>query len=182
MCLSTLKQNGDGNGEGEASRAQEKANLSASPPVPSSGPGSESKLSSSDVAERTVTPASLSAGSVATTASPPQSPASVPNRTSSEDGFVSTPEMKRESHDVSMKPEEGEEARVERADHLSLNEFLITELEIYCSCLLERGSLEIGSSDVSGLARITGLQLYQDHHRALMDFDDEWKRLVHGLS
>ncbi|CAI5728803.1 unnamed protein product [Peronospora destructor] len=33
-----------------------------------------------------------------------------------------------------------------------------------------------GSSDVSDLARITGLQLYQDHQRALMDFDDEWKR------
>ncbi|POM65309.1 Hypothetical protein PHPALM_18995, partial [Phytophthora palmivora] len=77
--------------------------------------------------------------------------------------------------DMTMKPEITEEARIERADHLSLNEFLISELEVYCSQLLERESPRKESSGASGLARITGLQLYQDHQRALMDFDDEWK-------
>ncbi|KAL4151985.1 hypothetical protein PRNP1_008920 [Phytophthora ramorum] len=112
----------------------------------------------------------------AATASPSQSPMSVPNRTSSEDGFLSTPEVKRGCRDVAMKPEDAEEGKVERADHISLKEFLVSELEVYCSRLVERKHPQNGSSDACDLAWITGLQLYQDHERALMDFDDEWKR------
>ncbi|KAF1795333.1 Zinc finger, C2H2 [Phytophthora cactorum] len=100
-------------------------------------------------------------------------PMSALNRTSSEDGFLSTPEPKRKPHHMTMKADAGKN-RVGRADHLSLNEFLVSELEVYCSQLLERGLPKRGSSGASDLARITGLQLFQDHQRALMDFDDEW--------
>ncbi|KAG6609228.1 uncharacterized protein IUM83_00678 [Phytophthora cinnamomi] len=152
MCLSTLKQN-DGHNEVKD--------------APMDGFNGLPKMK---------TPASLSATSVVTTASPPQSPMSAYHRTSSEDGFLSTPEAKREPRDVVMKPEIVDDARVARADHLSLNEFLISELGVYCSRLLGKGLLDNVLSRISDLARITSLQLFQDHQRALMDFDDEWKR------
>ncbi|KAI9906996.1 hypothetical protein PsorP6_004035 [Peronosclerospora sorghi] len=120
----------------------------------------------------------VSCSNVSGTTTPPQSPTSVSTgiRTSSEDGFVSTPEAKKAPYDVALKPKRVEDTRRQRADHLSLIEFLISELEVYCSRLLGRGCLKNRSSNVGDLARITGVQLYQDHLRALMDFDHEWKR------
>ncbi|KAE8910332.1 hypothetical protein PF005_g16647 [Phytophthora fragariae] len=171
MCLSTLNQNG-GYSEGAdvpMGDANEKVTKVAAR-------DHEINPSSRNTPDRSKTPASLSAESVATTASPPQSPMSAYHRTSSEDGFISTPEVKREPRIVDLKPEMVDEARVERADHLSLNEFLISELEVYCSRLLGKGLLDNDLSGISDLARITSLQLFQDHRRALMDFDDEWKR------
>lgn len=189
MCLSTMKQNSDSNEQGEVKDTQSKSSVivengadpastskqNVAPTAPSMGPRSEGEHSTGDGGERVKAPASFSAESV-TTATPLQSPMSAPNRTSSEDGFLSTPEAKSEPRDVVMKHEINEKARTERADHLSLNEFLISELEVYCSRLLGREYPKKTSSGVSDLARVTGQQLYQDHQRALMDFDDEWKR------
>ncbi|KAJ8569402.1 hypothetical protein ON010_g5856 [Phytophthora cinnamomi] len=172
MCLSTLKQN-DGHNEVKDAPMD---GFNGLPKVTRPDTGSESKRSSGGVVDQMKTPASLSATSVVTTASPPQSPMSAYHRTSSEDGFLSTPEAKREPRDVVMKPEIVDDARVARADHLSLNEFLISELGVYCSRLLGKGLLDNDLSRISDLARITSLQLFQDHQRALMDFDDEWKR------
>lgn len=139
-------------------------------------PGSGSNPSSGIIGDGRKMPASLPAQSLATAASPPQSPLSAYHQTSSEDGFLSTPEVKRERRLLDLKPEMVDEARVERADNLSLNEFLISELEVYCSRLLGKGLVDNGLSGISDLAWITSLQLFQDHRRALMDFDDEWKR------
>ncbi|KAG3119662.1 hypothetical protein PI124_g2177 [Phytophthora idaei] len=179
MCLSTLQQHADSNEQGEVNDGQLKKNIDSASEarrtVSSTGPGSEGAHSAGDVGGRSEAPASLSADSAMSTASPPQSPMSALNRTSSEDGFLSTPEPKRKPHHMTMKADAGKN-RVGRADHLSLNEFLVSELEVYCSQLLERGLPKRGSSGASDLARITGLQLFQDHQRALMDFDDEWTR------
>uniref|UniRef100_M4B6U0 CXXC-type domain-containing protein n=1 Tax=Hyaloperonospora arabidopsidis (strain Emoy2) TaxID=559515 RepID=M4B6U0_HYAAE len=111
-----------------------------------------------------------------TSATPSHSPVSVRNRTSSEDGFVSTPEARRKPRENVMKPELVEETRTDRAVHLSLNHFLISELEVYLSHLLRMKCPKKESSNLGNLARVTGVQLYLDHQRGLMDFDDEWKR------
>ncbi|CAH0517951.1 unnamed protein product [Peronospora belbahrii] len=184
MCLLTMKQNFDSNDVKEA-----KGNRSISSVIVNDGVVTASPLT---IASKTAMPMGFGLASKqltggdeeqirasaqpVTSATPPQSPMSAPNRTSSEDGFVCTPEAKKEPRNEVMRPEVVEEAKTERADHLSLNEFLISELEAYCLRLLGRECPNSGSSDVSGLARITSLQLYQDHQRALMDFDDEWKR------
>ena len=190
MCLSIMKQNSESNDQKEARYNHSISSvvvnddicttlpLTQSVVSPTAIPvdvGSEGKQSIGGGKEQIKPSPSLAAQSVAN-ATPPESPISAPNQTSSEDGFLSTPEAKREPRNEDMKPEIIEEARSERADHLFLNEFLISELEAYCFRLLRRKCSNKGSSDVSDLARITGLQLYQDHQRALMDFDDEWKR------
>jgi hypothetical protein len=181
MCLSTMNQNGrDPTKEGVPVKENNVAGSGQK--VSSKSMTTESEPAAATVGKKTqpatTTPASRSAESVATTASPPESPTSAPNHTSSEDGFMSTPEVKGGARDVEMKPEDDEEDRVERADHLSLNEFLVSELEDYCARILHRATVKSNTSDVRNLARVTGLQLYQDHQRALMDFDDEWKRWV----
>ncbi|CAI5704658.1 unnamed protein product [Peronospora effusa] len=190
MCLSTIKQNLGSNDQKETKHhhsissvivnadictASPLTQLVVSPTAIPVDSGLEGKQLTGGDEKQIKASASFSAQS-ATNATPPQSPMSAPNRTSSEDGFVSTPEAKREPRDKVMKSEIIEEARTKRADHIFLNEFLIAELEAYCFRLLRRECSNNGSSDVSDLARITGLQLYQDHQRALMDFDDEWKR------
>ncbi|KAG1693146.1 hypothetical protein DVH05_023926 [Phytophthora capsici] len=121
-------------------------------------------------------PGPASADAVMLTESPPQSPMSAPNQTSSEDGFLSTPERTSGHRNEKLRSKAFEEDRIERADHLSLNEFLVAELEVYCSRLLGKGSPKRSSSGASNLAWITGLQLFHDHQRALHDFDHEWKR------
>ncbi|ETO77783.1 hypothetical protein F444_07103 [Phytophthora nicotianae P1976] len=177
MCLSIMEHHS--NEQREANDGQLKKDVSSElkvrETVSSTGPGSEGTHSAGDVGGRSDALASVSADSAMSTTSPPQSPMSALNRTSSEDGFLPTPEPKRKTRQMPMKADVGKN-KVERADHLSLNEFLVSELEVYCSQLLGRAFPKRGSSGASDLARITGLQLFQDHQRALMDFDDEWKR------
>ncbi|KAI9995858.1 hypothetical protein PInf_012926 [Phytophthora infestans] len=175
MCLSSMQQHVDSSEQRELNDGQQTKDVSSATETrrtaSSADPGSEG-TNSAGVGGRSDAPTSRSADSVMSTTSPPQSTMSPLNRTSSEDGFLSASEPKRKPQHVTN----GGKNRVERADHLSLNEFLIAELEVYCSQLLDKGFPKRGSSGASDLARITGLQLFQDHQRALMDFDDEWKR------
>ncbi|KAK1948078.1 putative DNA helicase INO80 [Phytophthora citrophthora] len=169
MCLSTMKQHTASNAQNEAmdEAMTKEANVTRS--------GSEGSYKAIDNVKRQL-PGSASADSVMLAESPPQSPMSAPNQTSSEDGFISTPEGKRGIRDEKTRCTAVEEDRIERADHLSLNEFLVTELEVYSSRLLDKRPPKRNSSGASDLAWMTGLQLFQDHQRALQDFDDEWKR------
>ncbi|RLN71752.1 hypothetical protein BBJ28_00023538 [Nothophytophthora sp. Chile5] len=150
--------------------------------VPSTATSFESIQSPGDLAEarNEVTPIAAVVTQFAThPAAPPQSPSPVRTRTSSEDALLSTPEAKKESpraHLVTMNPQMVRKSSAGRDDHESLNEFLVAELQAYCSRLLNRGPPKKGPSGASDLAQITALQLHQDHQRALMDFDDEWKR------
>ncbi|KAL3673360.1 hypothetical protein V7S43_001076 [Phytophthora oleae] len=169
MCLSTMKQHTAINAQSDVT--DEPMTNAANVAIP----GSNGAHKASGNAKRQL-PGSASADSAMLTESPPQSPMSAPNQTSSEDGFLSTPEGKRGHHDERTRSKTYEEDRIERADHLSLNEFLVAELEVYCSRLLGKGSPTRSSSGASDLAWITGQQLFQDHQRALHDFDDEWKR------
>ncbi|CEG39544.1 hypothetical protein F443_07035 [Plasmopara halstedii] len=114
--------------------------------------------------------------SVVMNSSPLQSPMTTTARSLGEAGVTEPPDHNNKSHHVTLKPELAREDRVQRADHRSLNEFLVSELEVYCSQLLGKGYSQRGSSGACDLARVTGLQLFQDHQRALMDFDDDWKR------
>lgn len=58
-----------------------------------------------------------------------------------------------------------------------LNEYLVSELELFSSCMLgKKDSKEM--TKTNRVARASTLQLYHDHTRALVDFDADWKRYV----
>lgn len=56
-----------------------------------------------------------------------------------------------------------------------LNEYLVSELELFASVMLGERVL-VEARRINRAAHATTLQLYYDHTRALRDFDAEWER------
>lgn len=56
-----------------------------------------------------------------------------------------------------------------------LNEYLVSELELFASVMLDE-LVPSKARSIDRAAHATTLQLYYDHTRALRDFDAEWKR------